>query len=48
MVAAKLRGERNGMEEDIQRSRAAGFATHLTKPIRIESLDHALAAIERK
>lgn len=31
-----------GMEEDIARGRAAGFVTHLTKPIRIQSLESAL------
>ncbi|MEO7415365.1 MAG: PAS domain-containing protein [Opitutaceae bacterium] len=31
-----------GMEEDIVRCRAAGFAAHLTKPIRIEALENAL------
>lgn len=34
-----------GMEEDVQRSHEAGFATHLTKPVKIESLDHALAVV---
>jgi len=34
-----------GMEEDVQRSHQAGFSTHLTKPIKIESLDQALAAV---
>ena len=34
-----------GMEEDVERSYAAGFATHLTKPVKIELLDQALAAI---
>lgn len=33
-----------GMEEDVQRSYAAGFITHLTKPVKIESLDQALAS----
>ncbi|MEO6994536.1 MAG: PAS domain-containing protein [Lacunisphaera sp.] len=33
-----------GMEEDIERSRLAGFATHLTKPIQIQALDEALAS----
>lgn len=33
-----------GMEQDIARSRAAGFVAHLTKPVRIESLDNALMA----
>ena len=32
-----------GMEQDVYRSHAAGFAAHLTKPVRIESLDDALA-----
>ncbi|HEX2852120.1 MAG TPA: PAS domain S-box protein [Opitutaceae bacterium] len=31
-----------GMEDDIARCRAAGFATHLTKPIRVEALEAAL------
>lgn len=31
-----------GMEEDVNRSYSAGFSAHLTKPIRIESLDDAL------
>ena len=34
-----------GMEEDVQRSYAAGFATHLTKPVKIELLDQALASV---
>lgn len=34
-----------GMEQDIARSRESGFVTHLTKPVRMESLDGALAAI---
>ncbi len=33
-----------GMEEDIARSQSAGFARHLTKPIRVQALDAALAA----
>jgi PAS domain S-box-containing protein len=32
-----------GMEEDIARSRKAGFASHLTKPVRVQSLEAALA-----
>jgi CheY-like chemotaxis protein len=31
-----------GMESDIARSHAAGFVIHLTKPLRIQSLDEAL------
>jgi signal transduction histidine kinase len=34
-----------GMEEDIDRSRAAGFTVHLTKPILVQSLDKALAEL---
>ncbi|MGO8766234.1 MAG: ATP-binding protein [Limisphaerales bacterium] len=34
-----------GMEEDIERGRAAGFITHLIKPVRIQSLENALTAI---
>jgi CheY-like chemotaxis protein len=31
-----------GMEEDVARCRSAGFVAHLTKPIRVESLESAL------
>jgi PAS domain S-box-containing protein len=34
-----------GMEEDIARGRAAGFVTHLIKPVRIQSLENALALV---
>ncbi|ACB74067.1 ATP-binding protein [Opitutus terrae] len=34
-----------GMESDIARSHAAGFVVHLTKPLRVQSLDEALARI---
>ena len=34
-----------GTEADIARSREAGFAAHLTKPVHIESLDSALSAV---
>jgi PAS domain S-box-containing protein len=34
-----------GMEQDIGRSQKAGFITHLTKPIRMETLDAALNSI---
>lgn len=34
-----------GMENDLIRSREAGFITHLTKPVRIQSLDEAMAAL---
>ena len=32
-----------GMEQDIARSQEAGFTVHLTKPIRVQSLENALA-----
>lgn len=35
-----------GMEEDIARGKAAGFITHLIKPVRIESLEHALTMVK--
>jgi PAS domain S-box-containing protein len=31
-----------GMEEDVKRSLAAGFVTHLTKPVSVQSLEKAL------
>jgi PAS domain S-box-containing protein len=34
-----------GMDEDISRSRAAGFITHLTKPVSVQALDKALSHI---
>ena len=34
-----------GMEEDIDRSREAGFVVHLTKPVVVQSLEKALAAV---
>ncbi|MEY2408779.1 MAG: hypothetical protein QOF48_1449 [Verrucomicrobiota bacterium] len=34
-----------GMEQDIARSRAVGFMAHLTKPVRVQSLENALAAV---
>lgn len=34
-----------GTEQDVARSQAAGFVVHLTKPIRVQSLDEALAAL---
>jgi signal transduction histidine kinase len=33
-----------GMEEDVSRSHAAGFVTHLTKPVTVQALDGALSA----
>lgn len=36
-----------GMEQDVNRSHAAGFTAHLTKPVRMESLDDALSAALR-
>lgn len=34
-----------GMEQDVARSRQAGFVAHLTKPISIQSLEIALKAV---
>jgi CheY-like chemotaxis protein len=34
-----------GMDEDLARSREAGFIDHLTKPIRVTVLDRALAKV---
>jgi len=36
-----------GMEEDVDRSRRAGFFTQLTKPVSVQALDNALAAASR-
>jgi CheY-like chemotaxis protein len=36
-----------GMEEDLQRSRAAGFTAHLVKPVSIAALEKALAQLPR-
>jgi CheY-like chemotaxis protein len=41
MVGVSLTGY--GTEEDVSRSQSAGFVRHLTKPIRMQSLDEALA-----
>jgi PAS domain S-box-containing protein len=35
-----------GMEEDIARGKAAGFVTHLTKPVLIQSLENALTMVK--
>jgi len=37
-----------GMDRDIMRGREAGFSAHLIKPIDIQSLDTALAAMQRE
>ena len=34
-----------GMMEDMQRSREAGFRTHLTKPVSVAALDKALSML---
>jgi PAS domain S-box-containing protein len=34
-----------GMEQDVERSLQAGFAVHLTKPVRVQALDQAIAAV---
>lgn len=36
-----------GMEEDLSRSERAGFVLHLTKPVRMDALDRALAPLRR-
>jgi len=35
-----------GMDEDMERSRAAGFSDHLTKPVSIDRLQAAIAQLE--
>ena len=35
-----------GMDEDIERSQAAGFADHLTKPVSIDRLQAAISQLE--
>jgi len=35
-----------GMDEDIERSRDAGFADHLTKPVNINRLQAAIAQLD--
>lgn len=37
-----------GMNDDLERSRAAGFVTHLTKPISVKDLDNALALVNER
>jgi CheY-like chemotaxis protein len=34
-----------GMDEDIEKSHAAGFSKHLTKPVNIETLEAALRQV---
>jgi len=34
-----------GMEQDVLRGQNAGFVVHLTKPVRIESLEKALSDV---
>jgi CheY-like chemotaxis protein len=36
-----------GRDEDVDRSQAAGFSAHLTKPVSIEGLECALASASR-
>jgi CheY-like chemotaxis protein len=35
------------LDEDIERSREAGFADHLVKPVSIDRLQRAIADLER-
>jgi len=37
-----------GMEHDVAKSRRAGFATHLTKPVRIKMIDDALEELRKQ
>ena len=37
-----------GMEHDMDRTRAAGFITHLTKPITVQNLESAIESMEIK
>jgi CheY-like chemotaxis protein len=37
-----------GMDEDIERSRDAGFSDHLTKPVNIDRLQAAIAQLEEQ
>jgi PAS domain S-box-containing protein len=37
-----------GMDEDLQRTRAAGFHSHLVKPVKFEQLQLALSAIQHR
>jgi PAS domain S-box-containing protein len=37
-----------GMEQDLARSQAAGFGAHLTKPVRVQSLDAAIADVLKR
>ena len=37
-----------GMDEDVQRSRDAGFADHLTKPVSLHHLQSAIAQLDRQ
>lgn len=37
-----------GMDEDVERSRDAGFADHLTKPVSIDRLQAAIAQLENQ
>ena len=36
-----------GMEQDVAKSRAAGFGAHLTKPVRVQSLEKALESLAK-
>jgi CheY-like chemotaxis protein len=36
------------MDEDIERSRDAGFSDHLTKPVNIDRLQAAIAQLEEQ
>ena len=44
-IRSRMTPLRQRMLEDMQRSREAGFTTHLTKPVSIAALDKALAVL---
>jgi len=37
-----------GMEDDIEKSRAAGFSEHLTKPVQFEELQEAICRLANR
>ncbi|MCA1481115.1 response regulator [Bradyrhizobium sp. NBAIM08] len=36
-----------GQDEDVRRSREAGFATHLTKPVNVQALHEVIRSVRR-
>ena len=37
-----------GMEDDQRKSLAAGFVRHLTKPVEVQQLEHAIRDLQRQ